>query len=164
LGRPDSHTALGPAPSPSTRETISPLPSLSASPTPSATPSALPSAHPGNLADMSAALLAEAHQLLPTARFDPVPVGGFPDGNPSRSRFLLAPNGVGYDAASAQILVPPSTVGTSVLLMFPGSSSHKAPSTGCDNAYQPMLLCENRTGPAGERIWIEAGNYQGTPG
>jgi hypothetical protein len=111
---------------------------------------------------MSAALLAEAQRLLPTAHFAPVAVGGFPDGNPTREPFALADNGNGYDVAFAQIDLPPSAVGTFVLSIWPSSNSWKAPQPGCDGAYQPMLSCQTRTGPAGERITIETGNYQGT--
>jgi hypothetical protein len=169
LGRPGPHGARGPAPAPTSSvqpSASSPAsPSASAPPSPSAmaSSSGLPTARPGDVAGMSAALLAEAHRLLRTARFDPVTVGGFPDGNPTRAPFGLADNGHGYDVAFAQILVPPSAVGTFVLAMWPGAGSWKAPTPGCDNAYQPMLACATRTGPAGERVWLETGNYQGTP-
>jgi hypothetical protein len=159
LGRPGAHAALGSSSSP---RSSSPPPSAPASPSPAPSPSAPPSARPGDLASMSVALLSEAQRLLPTARFDPVAAGGFPDGNPIRAPFALADNGHGYDVAFAQILVPPSTVGTFVLSIWPRSDGRKAPNPGCDNAYQPVLSCETRTGPAGERITIETGNYQGT--
>jgi hypothetical protein len=165
---------LGPAapsisatPDPSISAT--PGPSISATPGPSTTPARVASpsvpaaqisARPGDLADMSAALLAKAHQLLPTATFSSVTVG-FEDGNRDLAPFVLTDNQHGYYIAEAQVEVP-ETVGTLTILMWPRSDSFKSPSQGCSQVYQPQLSCDSTTGPAGERIWILTGYQAGT--
>jgi hypothetical protein len=151
---------LGPArPSLSaTAPTVSP----SATPSSPATPSpvAQVSIRPGNLADMSAALLTKARQLLPNATFTPVTVA-FDDGNRDLAPFVLTDNQHGYYIAGAQITTP-ATAGTLGIAMWARVDDRKSPTPGCENIYQPQLRCDQATGPAGEQIWITTGYYSGT--
>jgi hypothetical protein len=152
---------LGPA-TPSLSATFAPTGPASATSSPPATPSpvAQVSTRPGNLADMSAALLTKARQLVPDATFTPVTVG-FDDGNRELAPFVLTDNQHGYYIAMAQITAP-AAVGTLSLSMWARPDDRKSPTPGCENIYQPQLRCDNVTGPAGEEIWITTGYYTGT--
>jgi hypothetical protein len=134
--------------------------SATASPPATRSPVAQVSTRPGNLADISAALLTKARQLLPNATFTPVAVA-FDDGNRELAPFVLTDNQHGYYIAMAQITTP-ATVGTLSLSMWARSDDRKSPTPGCENIYQPQLRCDNATGPAGEQIWITTGYYTGT--
>jgi hypothetical protein len=134
--------------------------SATSSPPATRSPVAQVSTRPGNLADISAALLTKARQLLPNATFTPVAVA-FDDGNRELAPFVLTDNQHGYYIAMAQITTP-ATVGTLSLSMWARSDDRKSPTPGCENIYQPQLRCDNATGPAGEQIWITTGYYTGT--
>jgi hypothetical protein len=150
---------LGPA-APSLSTTYAPTVSPSATSSVTRSPVAQISTRPGNLADMSAALLAKAQQLLPDATFTYVTVA-FDDGNRDLAPFVLTDNQHGYYIAFAQVTTP-ATVGTLGISMWARADDRKSPTPGCENIYQPQLRCDSVIGPAGERIWITTGYYLGT--
>ena len=128
-------------------------------PTPAVGPPDLPGMTPSAAtAELSRALADEARRILPDAQFGPTVVA-FDDGERLLQPFDVVDNGRGYYVGWAAI-ANGSLRGQFVISIWPAADDRKSPNPGCDSAYFPSLGCENRTGPYGEQITIEIGQWQ----
>ncbi len=148
-----SEPAPGPSGSaePSAPANVEPTPALGPPDLPGMTPSAA-------TAELSRILADEARRILPDAKFGPTVVA-FEAGQRLLQPFDVVDNGSGYYVGWAAIANGPLR-GQFVISIWPAADDRKSPNPGCDSVYFPSLGCQNRTGPDGEQITIEMGQWQ----
>ena len=148
-----SEPAVGPSGSgqPSAPANVDPTPAVGPPDLPGMSPSAA-------TAELSRVLAEEAKRILPDAQFGPTVVG-FDDGQRLLQPFDVVDNGHGYYVGWAAISNGPLQ-GDFTIAIWPRADNRKSPNPGCDSAYFPRLGCEGRTGPNGEQITIEMGQWQ----